>query len=274
MAILPKKEDKPFDLKEENLVLVEYQIDGRLYLVKNPSNITLSFGDRVVVTHHLEKDDRSMPFMVCRVLGFTSLAFVDIMNFAGIDLLSDEFKELDLIPRYHEECIVINIDRQNTGVGAISISNGKTSKDKGIGQNIVSLPDDSSNNNEEDDDFEDEEENKEKDNTENEEEKMDDSDSSDETSTEDEDDDSDDEEDNEGKDDEDSEDNEDDEDNEEDDFENNDDEEDDDEEKDKNDKGFNDSEEVTPYIPLPKKTVDTDLLDLDDIFKVTIKINS
>ena len=76
MGFIPKKENKPFTLQQEDLVLVEYQDNGRLYLVKNPSNITLSFGDIIVVTHHRNTDDRNLPYLVCRVLGFTSKAFL------------------------------------------------------------------------------------------------------------------------------------------------------------------------------------------------------
>lgn len=133
MAWSRRKEDKPFDLSTEDLVLVEYQDDGRLYLVSNPQDIGMTYNDIVVVSHlKVGQDDKSLPYSVCRVLGFTSKAFKEVMEFVGLDLANGDFFEA---PRYHEECIICNITNPNAGKGGAYVQSveGKKSSSEDAG---------------------------------------------------------------------------------------------------------------------------------------------
>lgn len=129
MAFIKRKEDKAFKWNED-LVIVEYREGGQLYLVENPQNITVSFDDYVAVTFTKEEGDASMPYSICKVIGFMNEAFLDVANFLNYNLDNLEFK-----PRYHQEVIVKNITRDDGQQGAVVYgAGGKSSGEVGLGK--------------------------------------------------------------------------------------------------------------------------------------------
>lgn len=118
-----RKEDKPYKFDDENLVLVEYTSNGRLYFTNNRENILVGEDDYLAVSYiPAKEDDARLPVVAVRCLGFTGKHFLDTCKWLGFD---PNTTDSEIKPRYHEESVLKNISRDddsNDGGGAIIIS--------------------------------------------------------------------------------------------------------------------------------------------------------
>lgn len=131
MSRFEKKKDLPFSLSND-FIIVEYVRYGKLYLVKNPNNIDLTYGDYIAVTRTYENEEDKeiqMPYAVCRVVGFTNKLFEQI----ALELLY--FDVINLEYHYHGETVIKNLTNdENKGNGAqVASEEGASSASQGLG---------------------------------------------------------------------------------------------------------------------------------------------